>query len=149
MTHISMALVDILYWPVVQLSVSAVFIRVPSRFFSWESERNRLQEVRRSLRLYRRLRVPYWKKKLPDAAFLVGGTRKRVNPYCHADVSRFLTDLRRAEVAHWTQLAFAVPCWFWNPIWASVVMTAYAICTNVPCIAAQRYNRILVGSRRG
>jgi len=141
------ALVDVVYWPVVQLSVSAILVRVPTRRFSSDSWITRARKWERSLVLYRTLGVPLWKKRLPDAGFLVGGARKQVNPYSHSDVLRFLSELRRAEVAHWLQLTFAIFCWFWNPIWSAIAMTLYAISTNTPCIAVQRYNRILVLSR--
>ena len=29
----------------------------------------------------------------------------------------------------------------WNPCWADLVMVAYALAANLPCILAQRYNR--------
>lgn len=141
------ALIDVFYWPIVQLSVSAVLVRVPIRLFSSDGRITRIRGWEQSRYIYRLLGVARWKKKLPDAAFLVGGSKKRVNPYSRSDVSRFLSELRRAEIAHWVQLVFAVPCFFWNPSWASVVMTLYALCANIPCIAAQRYNRILLQSR--
>ncbi|MCF7734052.1 MAG: hypothetical protein K9N23_20380 [Akkermansiaceae bacterium] len=31
---------------------------------------------------------------------------------------------------------------FWNSWWADAVMAAYAIAANLPCILAQRYNRL-------
>lgn len=149
MSSLYIALVDVLYWPIVQLSVSAVLVRIPTSKFTSDGWFTRMRTWENSLFVYRKLAVPRWKRRLPDAAFLVGGTRKQVNPYSRSDVGRFLAELRRAEIAHWIQLAFVIPCWLWNPLWASMLMTLYAVCTNVPCIAAQRYNRILVRSRSG
>jgi glycosyl-4,4'-diaponeurosporenoate acyltransferase len=38
-----------------------------------------------------------------------------------------------------------LPLFFlWNPPWACLVMTTYALAANLPCILAQRYNRIAV-----
>lgn len=147
MSSFYVALIDVVYWPIVQLSVSAILVRLPMRMFLSDNAITHPRTWEHSLSLYRLLGVARWKKKLPDGAFLVGGHKKRVNPYCRSDVLWFLTELRRAEVAHWIQLVFAIPCWLWNPIWASLVMTLYAIAANLPCIAAQRYNRILVSSR--
>ncbi len=104
------ALVDVVYWPIVQLSVSAVLVRIPTSKFSSDGWITHARKWERSLSLYRLFGVPSWKKRLPDAAFLVGGTRKTVNPYSRSDVSRFLSELRRAEIAHWVQLASAIPC---------------------------------------
>ena len=147
MTRSSIALVDVLYWPIVQVSISAILVRVPARVFAQDNWITRSRNVERSLRMYRALGIRTWKKRLPDAAALVGGTRKHVNPYSPSDAARFVTELRRAEVAHWVQLACAIPCWFWNPVWASVVMTAYAVAVNAPCIATQRNNRNLIQRR--
>jgi len=147
MTNASVALIDTVYWPIVQLSVSALFVRMPARLFSADNWVTRSRTFERSLTVYRALGVSRWKKWLPDAASLVGGTAKRVNPYHSADTSRFLVEVRRAELAHWVQLAFAPPCWLWNPHWAFIIMLLYAIGANVPCIVAQRYNRILLQRR--
>lgn len=147
MTRTLVALIDIIYCPVVQLSVSAVMVRIPDRFFSTDTWITRPRNFERSRRLYRALAVHHWKKALPDAASLVGGTIKYVKPYCRTDILRFVTDTRRAETAHWLQFALILSSWIWNPVWASILMTGYAIGANIPFIAAQRYNRLLVLAR--
>lgn len=144
MTRTLVALVDIIYCPGVQLSVSAVLVRIPDRFFSTDTWITRQRGFERSRRLYRALAVRRWKKALPDAASWVGGTLKQVKPYSRTDVSRFITDTRRAETAHWLQFALILLSWVWNPIWASILMTGYAIGANIPFIVAQRYNRLLL-----
>ncbi len=59
-------------------------------------------------------------------------------------LEQFLRETRRAEVAHWLML-LCVPLFFlWNPPWARLVMVAYALAANLPCILAQRYNRIVL-----
>jgi len=36
-----------------------------------------------------------------------------------------------------------VPIFFlWNPWWADLIIVIYAVAANVPCILAQRYNRL-------
>lgn len=149
MTNAQVAWIDAVYWPIVQLSVSAVMVRIPMRMFSSENWSTRTWKWEQSLSAYKALGIVRWKKKLPDAASLVGGHTKRVNPNSQSDRSRFVSELRQAEIAHWVQLVFAIPCWFWNPLWASAVMTLYAVGANVPCIITQRYNRILVLKREG
>lgn len=145
MRTVYIALADIVYWPIVQLFVSAVAVRIPMRVFDSDNRMTHPQKGERAF--YKSIGVRRWKKRLPDAAFLVGGTKKHVNPFSRRDVSRFLSELRRAEIAHWVQLILAVPCFFWNPLWASIIMVLYAVCTNLPCIAAQRYNRMLLRRR--
>lgn len=144
MTKLAIAVIDIAYWPVIQVSVSALIVRMPQSSFLSENSVTRPRSFEISLRLYRNLHVPRWKKRLPDWGSLVGGQSKRVDVYKPADRSRFLAETRRAEIAHWIQLMCAAFCWIWNPVWAAVLMTAYAVLTNAPCILAQRYNRILL-----
>lgn len=144
MTNVEIAIVDVAYWPVIQISVSALMVRVPQRCFSSGNSVRRPHSFEGSLKLYRKLQVHRWKKRLPDWGSLVGGEPKRLNAYEPADRSRFRAETRRAEIAHWMQLICAAFCWIWNPFWAAVLMTVYAILTNAPCIVAQRYNRILL-----
>ena len=42
-----------------------------------------------------------------------------------------------------------LPLFFlWNPPWACAVMAFYAIAANMPCIAVQRYNRLVLARFR-
>lgn len=147
MKTVYVAFIDVVYWPIVQLTVSAILVRSPTRMFSSDNLITRTRRWERSLSIYRSLGVSRWKKRLPDGALWVGGSKKRVNPYSRSDALRFQSELRSAEIAHWIQLGFAPLCWFWNPLWAALTMSLYAICSNAPCIIAQRYNRALIESR--
>jgi len=100
------------------------------------------------MRFYRILFVPQWKKLLPDGAPWIGGPAKRVAAFNPTDRNLYLSETRRAETAHWLQLVCAIFCWHWNPLWAAIVMTAYATLSNLPCILAQRYNRALLERRK-
>jgi len=144
MTRLAIAIADVVYWPIIQISVSALLVLVPNDYFSSDTAVTQPRSYEASLRIYRRFRVQHWKKRLPDWGSLVGGEPKRVKTHKLADRSRFLAETRRAEIAHWIQLLSAAFCWTWNPLWAAVLMTTYAILANVPCILAQRYNRILL-----
>ena len=59
-------------------------------------------------------------------------------------LAQFLLETRRAELAHWCMLCCLPLFFLWNPPWACLVMTAYALAANLPCILAQRYNRIAI-----
>ena len=48
----------------------------------------------------------------------------------------------RGEAVHWIVLSSSVFFFLWNPWWAGLIMVAYALAANGPCIVAQRYNRI-------
>lgn len=135
-------LANILGWPVIQLGTSALLLRLPNRWFAPHPARGAPRE--REARLYRRwLAVRRWKSLLPDGAPWLGGFPKsRLQRRDPAYLNRFLLETRRSECAHWCALA-ALPLFFlWNPLSASGIMTAYALAANLPCIVAQRYNRI-------
>jgi len=147
MTRSSVAILDIVYWPLIQLMVSAAIVRLPPRFFRRDTVLTRPISFELSMRWYRILFVHRWKKHLPDGAPWVGGRAKRVAPFDPTDLQLYLSDNRSSETAHWIQLVCASFCWLWNPLWACIVMTAYAVLSNFPCILAQRYNRALIHRR--
>ena len=47
-----------------------------------------------------------------------------------------------ANSATGVALGCAPVFFLWNPWWADLVMVAYALAANLPCILAQRYNRL-------
>lgn len=128
-------------WPVIQLSLAWAFTRMPATWFhppeGWAWEKGgRFYE--------RRFGIKRWKDKLPDAGpwfgggFAKGKLGGRDNDY----LRRFIRETWRGELCHWCALACAPLFFLWNPLWADLVMAAYAIGANLPCILAQRYNRL-------
>ena len=128
-------------WPVLQLGLAWAFTRTPvSRFhpprsFAWE----------RGGRFYERLfGIKRWKDRLPDAArWFGGGFAKGTLASLDSNyLRRFIVETWRGELCHWIALGFAPVFFLWNPWWADLVMAGYAIAANLPCILAQRYNRL-------
>ncbi|MFC6644617.1 hypothetical protein ACFQBQ_03225 [Granulicella cerasi] len=142
------AVLDITLWPVVQLTISALILRVPLQRFEHDNVLTEISQPRRAARFYRHLRVPQWKRHLPDGASWLGGARKSLRSFDVRDSQRFLAETRRAELAHWLQLCCAPVFFLWNPRWASVVIGVYAVAANLPCILAQRYNRAILLQRK-
>jgi glycosyl-4,4'-diaponeurosporenoate acyltransferase len=104
----------------------------------------RLLAVEREGRPYERvLRIKRWKDLLPEAGGLFRGgfSKRRVLRHDREYLEQFAVATRRAELAHWPILAFGPVFFLWNPWWLALVMVAYAIVANVPCILVQRYNR--------
>ncbi len=138
-------------WPLIQLTLAWLFTRMPSSWFrpgpgaGWE-DAGRWYE--------RRLAIRRWKDRLPDGARWLGGGFSKANlasterDYLH----RFAQETWRGELCHWAALACTPVFFLWNPLWADLVMTAYALAANLPCILALRYNRarlLRAGRRRG
>ena len=137
---------NVLGWPVIQLSLSSIFLRLPDTWFADNTWLTRERWFERNEQLYRRfLRMQRWKGLLPDGASWLGGRPKRnVASRTVRELITFAMETRRAEVAHWCMLLCTPVFFLWNPVWACVVMTAYGLAANVPCILVQRANRIKV-----
>ncbi|MBD2848226.1 hypothetical protein IDH44_23780 [Paenibacillus sp. IB182496] len=170
-------LLNILGWLTVQLGAAWLCQQLPAHWFACgaagradpQAARNRSASPRREddspaapdgfasreERFYARfLRIRAWKHRLPDGARLLrGGFAKR--ELCMRDVAyyrRFVAETRRAELTHWLAMAPAPLFFLWNAPAAGCIMLVYALAVNLPCIAAQRYNRIrlhrLIRTRR-
>jgi glycosyl-4,4'-diaponeurosporenoate acyltransferase len=128
-------------WLVIQLGLSWAFTKMPVDWFAppsacaWEH----------GGRFYERVfGIKCWKELLPDAArWFTGGFAKgtlgsRKSEY----IGRFVQETWRGELCHWLALACAPVFFLWNPWWADLIIVAYAIAANLPCILVQRYNRL-------
>ncbi|MGC9197515.1 MAG: hypothetical protein ACP5E5_01090 [Acidobacteriaceae bacterium] len=135
---------NLLGWPVIQLSGAWISQRLPTRLFEQDSWMTAPRRWESEGRIYREwLRIRRWKGLLPDGGAWFGGfEKKRIGSWDSAHLVEFLLETRRAEVAHWCMMLCLPVFFLWNPPWACLVMAAYALAGNLPCIAAQRYNRI-------
>jgi glycosyl-4,4'-diaponeurosporenoate acyltransferase len=128
-------------WPVIQLGLAWLFTRLPAAWFEppqtfgWE-RRGRFYE--------RAFLIKRWKDRLPDGASWINGGFAKGNLINHAPdyLRRFIRETWRGELCHWSAIAFTPVFFLWNPWWGDAVMIAYALAANLPCILAQRYNRI-------
>ena len=80
---------------------------------------------------------------MPDAArwFRGGFAKGKLTSRDPAYWERFIRETWRGELCHWSALACAPLFFLWNPWWGDLVIVAYALAANLPCILAQRYNR--------
>lgn len=137
-------------WPLVQLGLAWAFTRMPEAWFrraphAFPGELWVLRHV---------FHVKCWKDRLPDAASWFGGgfAKRSLQSRDLEYLRRFVAETWRGELCHWCAIAFVPVFFLWNPPWADAVILAYALAANLPCILAQRYNRIrlrrlLAGSR--
>jgi glycosyl-4,4'-diaponeurosporenoate acyltransferase len=133
-------LLNVFGWPVIQMTLAWAFTAMPSRWFPapapfhWE----------RSGKVYEQwFGIKRWKDRLPDAAawFSQGFAKGHLDRADEAHLRRFAQETWRGELCHWVAMACAPIFYLWNPLWACIVMTTYALLANLPCILAQRYNR--------
>jgi len=135
------AALNVAGWPLIQLTLAWFFTRLPVACFNppsgaaWEQ----------GGRFYERgFAIKRWKDRLPDAArWFGGGFAKGALAEDSPDyLRRFVRETWRGELCHWAALACAPVFLLWNPWWADLVMVACGLALNLPCILAQRYNRL-------
>jgi len=136
---------NILGWPIIQLGLASVFLQLPPEWFETDTWLTAPRAWEHEGRLYRDcFAIRKWKAFLPDGAQWLGGCKKSLPTRYGVHLTRFLLETRRAELAHWCMLACLPIFFLWNPSWACGVMTFYGFASNIPCILAQRYNRLIL-----
>lgn len=138
---LTIAAINTLAWPVIQLSLAWGFTRMPDALF--ERKNPSYPCPCENVLLERVLRIRAWKDKLPDAAtwFAGGFAKAKLAGKEPAYLRQFIRETRRGELCHWCAIAFVAFFLPWNPWWADIIIVAYAIAANLPCILVQRYNR--------
>lgn len=134
--------VDAATWTAWSVAVGAWAARLPDSAVDRDGPVTRLRDWERDGLVYARLGIRRWKGRLPDLGAAFGGRRKRLDarrdPLAWATMA---AETRRAERTHWLiLLALPAEAVLRGGI-ILVPMAAYAAVANLPCIAAQRYNR--------
>jgi len=137
---------NVLGWPILQIAIGFISLRVPPQVFARDTWLTARRSWEQDGHLYRDwLAIRKWKCLLPDGAPWLGGFAKnRLVSRNPTRIDRFLIETRRAEIAHWFMLVCLPIFFIWNPPWADCVMAFYALAANLPCILAQRYNRLVL-----
>lgn len=135
---------DFAAWGVIQASLGYLAHRLPLRCFEAERWLWRERGFEDAGRLYLRLGIRRWKHLLPDAGPLLRGgfSLRRMAARDPSYLGRFVAETRRAEAHHWAAVAATPVFALWNPPSAMALVGLYALAANLPCVAAQRYNRI-------
>ncbi len=128
-------------WPVIQMGLAFAFTRMPVNWFEppkafrWEKRGAVYEKV---------FGIKHWKDRLPDAARWFGGgfAKGQLDGVEKIYLERFIRETWRGELCHWSAMAFTPLFCLWNPWWGNVVIVIYVLAANLPCILAQRYNRI-------
>lgn len=142
-----LVIVNIAAWAILHIVPAWLGMRVPPGRFDHRARLYRERRFERGGRLYERLfAIRRWKGLLPDGArlFTGGFAKKNLAPGDDpaAYYTRFVQETCRGELVHWIVLGCAALFFLWNPPWAGWIMVGYALLVNLPCILAQRYNRI-------
>jgi glycosyl-4,4'-diaponeurosporenoate acyltransferase len=140
-------------WAAWSFAVGCWAARLPDSAVGRDGPVTRLRDWERDGLVYARFGIRRWKGRLPDFGGVLGGERKRLTDRRDPKAwSKMAAETRRGERTHWLiLLALPVEAALRGGI-ILAPMCAYAAVANLPCIAAQRYNRgrllALVARRR-
>lgn len=140
-----LVVVNVTVWPVIHMAAAWLGTKLPVELFRPEQWCYRERSWELGGRFYEVVfAVRRWKGLLPDGAalFKKGFRKKRLNARDPEYIERFVKETCRGEAVHWAVLACSLFFFLWNPWWAGLIMVAYALAANLPCIVTQRYNRI-------
>ena len=129
-------------WPVIQFGLAWAFTRMPVTWFN-PGVATRVGTGRTFLRTHLRHQdAGKTGCPTPRAGSAAALPRARW-PDSHPDyLRRFIRETWRGELCHWVALGCAPVFFLWNPWWADLIMVGYGLLANLPCILAQRYNRL-------
>lgn len=136
---------DAAAWACVQVGAGYLAHRLPNRTLERDGWLLRERAWEGGGRFYVDVaRIRRWKGLLPEAgAFFAGGVSKRsLGGRGANDLARLARETRRAELAHWLMMVPTPLFVAHNRPLLAPFMLLYALAVNIPCIAAQRYNRI-------
>jgi glycosyl-4,4'-diaponeurosporenoate acyltransferase len=137
--------VDAAAWAAVQVATGYLAHRLPDRVLDRDRWLWRERAWERGGRFYVDVaRIRRWKRFLPEAgaAFEGGFDKRRLRGRAAADLERFAVETRRAELGHVLAVLPTPVFVALNPPALAPFMVVYPLAVNLPCIAAQRYNRI-------
>jgi glycosyl-4,4'-diaponeurosporenoate acyltransferase len=144
LSHFWIISLNIVVWLVIHLGMSYLCVKIPISFFKRELWWFRIRNWEYRGRAYKRVfKVKKWKGIVPDGGglFKRGFPKKNLESSDTQYLKTFFYETKRAELTHWLTILPAPIFFFWNIWWAGIIMIAYALIVNIPCILLQRYNR--------
>jgi glycosyl-4,4'-diaponeurosporenoate acyltransferase len=142
--HFWVIFLNIIVILLIHLGISFVCTKIPLKHFNPFNRFYRTKKFEMGGRIYTNIfKVKKWKKVIPDGARLFkGGFPKKNLENCSNDYLYIFTqETCRAELTHWLQIVPSGIFFLWNVWWGGVIMIAYFLLANIPCILLQRYNR--------
>jgi glycosyl-4,4'-diaponeurosporenoate acyltransferase len=138
-------LLVIFLWGLFQVGAVLICLNLPDRFFSPDAFFYKAHPFEKEGRIYNDLFHVYrWKHLLPDGSKVWkkrGFKIKSLDGFSEDNLNRFLIESVRSETTHWLAFFPFWLFWFFTPPVVPLVLLAYGLLANFPCIIAQRYNR--------
>lgn len=138
------ATINCLGIPTAHLLIAWLSTLLPSGTFRPEGFLFRTRSWERGGFLYERVfHVRRWKHHLPDAApWFKGFAKGRLSSTDPDYLRTFITEACRGELSHWLQVIAISSFVIITPYPASLIIIAYSLVSNLPCIINLRHTRI-------
>ncbi len=137
--------INIFAWLIFHLLSALIGTVSPDSKLDAKSFVFRIRDWERKSDIYKNIfKVHKWKHLLPDAGswFKNGFAKRKMSSLKSSYMQVFVRETCRAELIHWLGILPAALFFLWNVWWVGLIMVGYALLVNMPCILAQRYNRI-------
>lgn len=137
-------LVSCVAWVVIGLIPGYGLLRLPVSSFDHDTWLTRLRSFEHEGVWYQRhLRIRAWKDRLPEKGDLFPGgfSKRHLVDRSDAHLRRFVTETRRAETVHWTNLAAGPLFLVWCRPLLGACMIVFGVVAHLPFVLVQRYNR--------
>lgn len=132
-------------WGSCQLGAVLICLNLPDRFFSPDAFFFKSHPFEKEGRIYNDIFQVYrWKHLLPDGSKVWkkrGFKIKTLDSFSEENLNRFLIESVRSETTHWLAIFPFWFFWLFTPPVVPLILLAYGLIANGPCIIAQRYNR--------
>lgn len=132
-------------WTILQIAAALFCSKLPDSYLSPKGLLFKERKWEKGGVFYeKKFKIRKWKRFLPDGGAIVkdGYRKKHLTDYSTENLERFLIETCRAELQHILEI---LPFWvfgFIAPPRAIGYMLLYALAVNLPCVVAQRYNRL-------
>lgn len=130
--------------PLIQIVGAIIATLTPENNLSTDSWLFKLRSWEKNGAIYKRIfKVHKWKKYLPDGAKYFKGDfeKKNMLSFEAEYIEKFIKESCRAELVHWLGMVPFILFFLVLPIYIVLILLAYALLVNFPCIITQRYNR--------
>ncbi len=142
---IVIATANVLLWPLTHFLVSWWALRLEATSFHEKSFPFREFAFEQGGAFYEKVfLIKKWKRRLPDGAAMLGVKIDKSTKTLATLTGRqkYFQETMRSEWAHWVTMLLGLVLSSFNTFEVWLIMLAYALIANAPCIMAQRYNRI-------
>ena len=132
-------------WFTIMALPAYLFYLIPKEWFKPNSFFFRERKWEKGGKFYEKVFfIKKWKGFLPDGAALFKGgfKKKKLKSLSKEYFSEFVLESCRAEATHIPPIFLSLLFAIYNPPYIVIIMVVFGMIVNLPCILAQRYNRI-------